>query len=140
MASKQVSTRKPAPNVRTAAALTRDLTAAENAWLTAVKNKDRKTFDSLMTPEAGFLDEGGLMSVAEFKKSFAGEHVDMLKTSRAKVVPIDRHAALIIYTLEQQGSFQGVPFPPKVFATTTWVRRAGAWRAIFHQESKPATG
>ena len=126
------------PQRRAGSALTRVLVAAENAWLTAVQNKDARTFDRLMAPQIGFLDEGGLMSLTAFKKSFAGEHVEMLKTSRAKAVRIDRDTALLTYTLEQKGTFQGQPFPPKVYATTTWVKRRGTWRAVFHQESTPA--
>ena len=119
--------------------VTRAIVAAENAWLTAVKDKDVRTFDRLMAPGTVFLDESGAMSLKDFRKSFSAEHVEMLKTSRAKVVRIDRDAAIIAYTLVQRGSFQGVPFPPKVYATTTWVKRAGAWRAVFHQESTPLT-
>jgi hypothetical protein len=119
-------------------ALTAALTRAENTWLTAVRLKDRKTVARLWAGGVGFLDEGGMLSVPGFLKSFAGERVEMLRTSRAKVVRLDRNSALITYTLEQKGSFQGVAFPPKVYATTTWVKRRGGWRAMLHQESVPA--
>jgi ketosteroid isomerase-like protein len=118
--------------------LTATLRRAENAWLTAVRLKDRETVARLWAGGVGFLDEGGMLSVPGFLKSFAGEQVEMLKTSKARVVRLDRNCALITYTLVQKGSFEGTAFPRKVYATTTWVKRRGGWRAVLHQESVPA--
>jgi len=113
----------------------------EEAMLTSIVKKDWTTFKSLMLPDAWSLDENGAMSIADFLKMTADPKFDLSiqqKASDMKVIDVDATSKLVTYKLEQKGTMMGQPFPPVVYATTVWVNRGGAWKAIFHQESTAA--
>ena len=118
------------------------LMANENKLIDAVRAKDVKAFSSLVKAGSWSIDENGPMPVDDFIKALgdpkADVRIEMLKASDMKVVDIDATAAIVMYTAEQKGSFMGMPFPPKVYATTVWANHGGAWHAVFHQESTAA--
>jgi len=114
------------------------LIAQEKVLLESVVKHDVKAFSALIAPGAGSVDEGGYMAVAEFIKMFDQAKIDIQTPTDIKVISLGPTAAVVTYTLNQKGTFQGQPVPPTVYATTTWVNRGGKWLAMFHQESTAA--
>ena len=114
------------------------LIAQEKVLLESVVKHDVKSFSALIAPGAGSVDEGGYMPVAEFIKVFDQAKIDVQTPTDIKVLMLNPTAAVVSYTLNQKGTFQGQPVPPTVYATTTWVNRGGKWLAMFHQESTAA--
>jgi hypothetical protein len=114
------------------------LIAQEKVLLESVVKHDVKAFSALIAPGAGSVDEGGYMAVAEFIKIFDQAKIDVQTPTDFKVLSLGPTAAVLSYTLNQKGTFQGQPVPPTVYATTTWVNRGGKWLAMFHQESTAA--
>ena len=114
------------------------LIAQEKVLLESVVKHDVKAFSALIAPGAGSVDEGGYMPVAEFIKIFDQAKIDVQTPTDIKVLSLGPTAAVVSYTLNQKGTFQGQPVPPTVYATTTWVNRGGKWLAMFHQESTAA--
>jgi hypothetical protein len=114
------------------------LIAQEKVLLESVVKHDVKSFSALIAPGAGSVDEGGYMAVAEFIKMFDQAKIDVQTPTDIKVISLGPTAAVVTYTLNQKGTFQGQPVPPTVYATTTWVNRGGKWLAMFHQESTAA--
>ena len=114
------------------------LIAQEKVLLESVVKHDVKAFSALIAPGAGSVDEGGYMAVAEFIKMFDQAKIDVQTPTDIKVLSLGPTAAVVSYTLNQKGTFQGQTVPPTVYATTTWVNRGGKWLAMFHQESTAA--
>jgi hypothetical protein len=130
----QSAARKPAANVSVAD----KLMANEHKIFDALMKKDAATFSSLVMAGSWSVDESGYMKSEDMAKGISDLKVDSLKASDMKVVPLTPTAALVTYRLDQKGSFQGMPFPPIVYATTVWVDHGGTWNAMFHQESTAA--
>ena len=119
-------------------ATTARLMAAEHSVLDSVKTGDVKTFSRLVKAGTWGVDENGPSLVDDFIKAFKDVKVESMTASDMKVVPIDENAAIVTYKLEQKGTFQNMPWPPVVYASTVWMRQGGTWQAIFHQESTAA--
>ena len=119
-------------------AMTDALMAAEKGLLDSLAKHDASSFFALIAPGAWSVDETGVMNMDEFKKNWAQVKVESFTPSDMKVVPVDATSGIVTYKLDQKGSFNGEPFQPTVYASTTWVNRSGKWVAVFHQESTPA--
>lgn len=74
------------------------LMAKEHALLDAVKNRDMKTFSSLVKPGSWSADENGFMTVDDFIKALGDPktdiRIDMLEVSDMKVVAVDPSSAI----------------------------------------------
>jgi uncharacterized protein DUF4440 len=133
------ATAPKAPAAKSAApALAQTLMAKEKAIISAVLAHDKAAFEKALSPDALMVDEAGYMSVGDSLKAFDGMKAESAVPSDMKVIMLDANAALVTYKLEQKGTFDGHPWPPLVYATTTWVNHGGAWHAAFHQESTAA--
>lgn len=114
------------------------LMANEQKILDAVTKKDAAAFNKLVMAGSWSVDESGYMPSDDFVRGFKDLKIDSAKTSMMKVVPVTPTVSLVTYRMDQKGSFQGMPFPPVVYATTVWVDHGGTWMAMFHQESTAA--
>ena len=85
------------------------------------------------------VDEAGYVSLADFLGAFDKMKAESATPSDMKVIVLNPNTALVTYKLDQKGSFDGHPWPPLVYATTTWVNHGSTWKAAFHQESTAAT-
>ena len=130
---------KPAHAAKAAAfALPEALMAKEKAIIAAVVAHDKTAFQKELAPDASLVDESGYVSVADFLGAFDKMKAESATPSDMKVIVLNPNTALVTYKLDQKGSFDGHPWPPVVYATTTWVNHGGAWHAAFHQESTAA--
>lgn len=118
-----------------------DAIAHEKAIWDSIKNKDYDGFAAMIAAEQlevlpeGVMDKAGSV---EGVKQFEPSEVNF---SDWKYLPIDKDAFVIIYTVAYKGKFQGKEFPLETArASSAFVRRAGKWLAMYHQECelKPA--
>ncbi len=136
-ATAAAQTAKPMPKRAAKHAMAETLTAAENKMLDDLTRHDKDAFFAVIAPGSWSVDESGPMKIDDFRQAWDQLRIESSKTSDMKVVPIDGRSAIVTYKLEQKGSMGGQPFPPVVYASTVWVQKNGAWRAVFHQESTP---
>ncbi len=130
---------KPSHAAKAAAfALPDALMAKEKAIIAAVLAHDKAAFQKELTADAWLVDEAGYASLTEFLGAFDKMKGESATPSDMKVIVLNPSTALVTYKLDQKGSFDGHPWPPLVYATTTWVNHGGAWHAAFHQESTAA--
>ena len=54
---------------------------------------------------------------------------------RVVVTPLDADTGLMTLYTSFEGTFDGKPLPPWVFATAVWVKQDGAWRTKLYQET-----
>lgn len=112
-----------------------DAIAKEKAVWDTIKNKDWDAFGNMLaddqlevTPE-GVNDKAA--SIASVKKFEPTEVV----FSDWKFLSIDNDAFVVIYTASTKGKYDGKEFKPLTArASSAWVKRAGKWLAIYHQE------
>ena len=114
------------------------LMAKEKVLIAAVLGQDKAAFQKILTADAWMVDEAGYVSAADFLGAFDKLKGETATPSDMKVIMLNPSTALVTYKLDQKGSFDGHPWPPVVYATTTWVNHGGAWHAAFHQESTAA--
>lgn len=55
-----------------------------------------------------------------------------------KVTHVTADVALLTYSATVDGTCMGDPIPPKVYASSIWVRRGDRWVGHFHQETVAA--
>lgn len=104
----------------------------------AIKNKDKKTYGSLLAKEYQGVELDGL---GERNKLQA---VDELPASNVfnytlwglKLIPLNPDAAFVIYEVTMQ-------FPPRsqvrysrVYVGALWVKRGGDWKELHYQETR----
>src|SRR5206468_10519615 len=102
-------------------ALSEALMAKEKAIIAAVVAHDKAAFAKLLATDALMVDESGYMTVADFLQAFDSMKAESATPSDMKVLVLNPTTALVTYKLDQKGSFNGQPWPPLVYATTTWV-------------------
>ena len=122
-------------------ATSKQIEAMERALNTAIQKGDIKAFQANIAEDAVALDGNGPMAIGEFVKSFNQIKLTKYAIEQAKVQFLNDTTAVLTYKFTGEGSFMGQPMPSPVWASTTYVNRAGKWQAVFHQESviPPAT-
>jgi len=131
---------KPAHAAKAASSAVADaLMAKEKALIAAVLGQDKAVFQKALTTDAWMVDEAGYVSAADFLGAFDKLKGESATPSDMKVIMLSPTTALVTYKLDQKGSFDGHPWPPVVYATTSWVNHGGTWKAAFHQESTAAS-
>lgn len=118
-----------------------ELLRAMETLNTAFKNRDAATIRRLITPDhlavTSYYD--GPFTVEQELQTLPDLEYAEYKAGELKVTPLGSDAAVVHYTLNLKGTFQGKPLPPKNYAAATWVRQNGQWREAYYQET-PVTG
>ena len=120
------------------AAIEKQLIANEKAVNDAFNRHDVKTFRSYLTTDAMSIDgDGGISKVntPEFDKMMADVKSADYAIDRSQFQWLNDNAVIHMYHWTGHATYQGKPGPTDVWASTTWVNRAGKWLAAFHQES-----
>ena len=118
-----------------------DAIAKEKAIWDAIKNKDYDGFAAMLAE-----DQVEVMPEGVMDKASSIEGVKQFEPSEAnfsdwKYLAIDKDAFVISYTVAVKGKFAGKEFPLQTArSSSAWVKRAGKWLALYHQECelKPA--
>ncbi len=126
---------KPKPAM-TKAQLLKKLSAAENKFWEAFKNKDTKVFKAGLSADSVMIGEGGVEGKDASIKEIANMpcQVTSYSLSDWKLTMINSGAALLTYKGVTVGTCAGTAIPV-VWASTVWVNRGGKWLAFSHQES-----
>jgi hypothetical protein len=125
-----------APDASAAAITEADATAKEKAIWDTIKQKNYTAFaDMLADDQVEVLSDG----VHDKAASVAGvkdfEPSEMTFTDW-KFLPLNKDGFLVAYTVAVKGKYKGKDFPlESMRCSSAWVRRAGKWLAVFHQES-----
>src|SRR6266446_2076221 len=137
------STNQPAPaanaNIASepaAAAMSEaDAIAKEKSAWEAIKNKDYDAFGDMLAD-----DQLEVMGDAVNDKTASVTSVKDFEPlevtfSDWKFLPIDKDAFVVTYTVTDKAKYKGKELPQETDrASSAWVRRAGKWLAIYHQE------
>ncbi len=110
----------------------------EQQLATAEKRQDKKYFQQKLDDNLIYVAYNGLV----FTKDKILQSLNYIDVSRysiqnTKVRPLGINAGLVTYDLLLNGSIAGHDLPKKMYASSVWVKRGGAWVLIFHQ-STPA--
>jgi hypothetical protein len=118
-----------------------DAIAKEKAIWDTIKNKDYDAFGNMLaddmievTGEANLDKAGAIAGVKDFEPT-------EVVFSDWKFLSIDKDAFVVIYTANVKAKVKGKESPPQsARCSSSWVKRAGKWLAIYHQECelKPA--
>lgn len=113
-----------------------DIIAKEKATWDAVKKKDWDGFGAMLAPEyIEVLDSG----VHDKAASLTGvKDFDLSEVTYAdwKMIPVDKDAALITYSVTVKAKYKGQDVPPGPYhETSAWVNRNGQWLATYYQET-----
>lgn len=109
--------------------------AKEKAIWDAIKSKDWDLFGNMLaddmievTGEANLDKAGAITGVKGFEPT-------EVVFSDWKFLSIDKDAFVVIYTANVKARVQGKEMPPQsARCSSAWVKRAGKWLAIYHQE------
>lgn len=114
------------------------LIANEHKLADAMMKKDKATVAALIAPDAWLADANGFMKSSELVNELNQLAIERFQISDEKVIWVDATTALVAYKWTGSGTFLGQPFPPEVYASTVWTKKAGKWVAMYHQESEAA--
>jgi len=122
-----------------AAELKDDLVALEKSVWKAWADGDAKTYGDLMAADAMQVGSGGvIMSGREEILAALGKETCKLNSfdlADTKVRQPAPDVAILTYTATQDLTCEGEKGPPKVFATSVYVRQGGKWRWNNYQET-----
>jgi ketosteroid isomerase-like protein len=117
------------------AANTKQIEAMERGLNAAIQKGDLNAFKANIAEDAVSMDGNGPMPIAEFLKMFSQFKVASFSIDQAKVTFLNDTAAVITYRWTGKGTMMGQAIPSPTWASTTWLKRAGKWVAVFHQET-----
>jgi len=118
-----------------------DAIAKEKAVWDTIKNKDWDAFAAMLASEQVEVRPEGVADKARSVEGVKQFEPSEITFSDWKYLAIDKDAFVIIYTAAVKGKNEGKEFPLETArCSSAWVRRAGKWLAIYHQECalKPA--
>jgi hypothetical protein len=114
-----------------------DIENQEKQIWDTLKGKKHDEFASMLADDYIEVYPGGVnrkQDTVEQVKKF--EPTD-IQFSDWKVTKLGPDAALVTYTVNTKGKFDGKELPPNpVRGSSVWVRRDGKWLGIFHQETE----
>ena len=122
-----------------AADLKDELLAIEKAMWKAWGDHDAKAYSAIMTEDAVSIYADGYAVSGRDKLSAAvGSNTCKLNSfnfSDAKLRQPSADTAILTYTAKQDLTCPEGKMPPKLFATTIYVRQGGKWRWVNYQET-----
>jgi hypothetical protein len=99
------------------------------------KNKDAKSFESMITSDASMADMRGLEDKAAIMKDLQGCDIKSYSLSDFKQTQIDKDASVVTYHVMLDGNCEGQKMPDHVIASDVVAKRGGKWVSVFHQET-----
>lgn len=126
-----------ATNARGADATIKEVEKAIGTLNEAFHKQDAKTVKRLMTEDhvAVTAYYGGAVTGAEQLATLPDLKLSEYKATGTKVTVLGKDTALVTYELALKGTFKGKEVPRRNYASAVWVKRDGAWREAFYQET-----
>ena len=134
----QLELGKPGSNTPAAQALKKVLEPKVKAEWEALKNKDKKTFSSLLTDDFEAVEDDGDGARNKIHATNEAEHSNIYSYSMAffNPIPLGSDAAFVTYEVT-------MVFPPKstmrfkrIYITEIWVKQSQEWKLRHYQETR----
>lgn len=128
------NTSSPSPSV---APLTEaDAIAKERAVWDALKAKDWVKFETMLATDFLEVLPDGVNDRATTLTDVKDLEITDVTFSDWRLIPLDKDAALLIYSATIKGKFKGQTFPEGPYRNASgWVNRDGKWQAFYYQET-----
>jgi len=101
----------------------------------AVVKKEIKVLEDYLADDYLDVSDVGVFDKSATLKLIPDLDVSSYSLSEFKLIRLNKDAAIVTYKAEQHWTIKGKDEPSNVRASSTWVRRGGRWRVVFHQES-----
>jgi len=106
-----------------------------------IANEKRVIWDAVVKKELAVLEDFldvsdvGVFTKSDTLKLIPDLDVSSYSLSEFKLIVLNKDAAIVTYKAEQRWTIKGKDEPSNVRASSTWIKRGGKWRIVFHQES-----
>ena len=139
--NKEATTTANTNKAAEAATLTEaDATAREKAVWATIEKKDMTAFAANLTDDFIYVSGDGVSDKAATVKGLSGAGtMSNQSLSDWKFVPLDKDAAVLVYSAKGNSVMNGQTHPYSSYASTVYVNRAGKWQAIYHQDCDVST-
>ncbi len=113
-----------------------DIIAKEKATWDAIEKKDYDAYGNMLAVDYIEVEDDGLYDKTRTVNGVREETFSELKFSDWKLLPIDKDAFAITYTVSLKGTYKGQALPEGARrASSAWVNRDGRLLEIYHQET-----
>jgi hypothetical protein len=118
-----------------------DIIAKEKAAWDAFRKKDADAFGKLAAPEYIEVLDTGLLDKAATIAGMKDFDISDVTFADWKMLPVDKDAVIITYTVTLKGKYKGKDIPPDpARESAAYVNRNGEWLAIYFQETRVQKG
>ena len=101
-----------------------------------IKTKNPEAFSAMLADDFIYITEDGVYDRAGTTDGIKKLAPTDISFADWKVVPVDKDAAVITYTVTMKGTNDGQPIPDgPMRASSVWVNRGGTWTGVFHQDT-----
>ena len=113
------------------------LIAKEKETWEAFKRKDEAAIKGLIADDAYEVDDDGMVSdKAQQIRELSDLTITDYMMEDAKVVMINKDAAIVRYKVMVKGSYKGKSFDPHwAMASAVWANRGGKWQNVLYHET-----
>jgi hypothetical protein len=115
--------------------IAKTIVAQEQALYQALAKRDKGSFQSLVLAEGVWTTTSGFVPIRLLSDELGVFQLAKFRIENPNVSRLDDNSALVVYIRTAEGKFQEQPLAQTALASTVWIRREGAWRAIHHQET-----
>jgi hypothetical protein len=113
-----------------------EIIAKEKSTWDAVKKKDWDAFGAMLASEYVEVLDNGVHDKASALTGVKDFDLSEVTYSDWKMIPVDKDAAIITYSVTVKAKYKGEDVPPGPYReASVWVNRNGQWLAIFYQET-----
>ena len=118
-----------------------DIIAKEKATWDAVKKKDWDAFGAMLASDYVEVLDSGVHDKAAALTGVKDFDLSEVTYADWKMIPVDKDAALITYSVTVKAKYKGQDVPPGPYReASAWVNRNGQWLAIYYQETIASKG
>lgn len=129
------------PKVAGKVDMTAILEAKERQVQEAYKNKDAKTFMTMVDETGWFADPSGIISVSAAPEMMKDVELKSYTLENFKTYMIDPNVYVATYTWNGDATYKGQPYPGGPwYVSTVWAKRGKEWKAVYHQETLSMQG
>lgn len=122
------------------AALLGKLEMIERKLWDSFKNQDFKAMKENMAVGALSVDMNGCTPFDAFEPMMKDYAVDSFTLQDWKIVPLDKDAAIITYSVTVNAKYKGEAIPTgPYYSSTVYTMHGGKWLALYHQETLAAS-
>jgi hypothetical protein len=116
-----------------------DIEARERAIYDAIKSKNWDAFAAPLADDFTYVSPEGVANKAQTLEGIKKYDLTEYAHSDVRFLKVDADLAVIVYTSNEKGSYDGKPTPGKpVRNSSAWVNRGGKWLNVYHQETESA--